>query len=72
MDFLKLAESLESYITEHRRYLHKHPELSDKEENTVAYICKELEALGIEQVNVPFGGVFAFLGDEAKGRTVLL
>ena len=72
MDFLKIAESLESYITEHRRYLHRHPELSDKEDNTVAYICKELEALGIKHVDVPFGGVFAFLGDETRGRTVLL
>ena len=72
MDFLKIAESLESYITGHRRYLHRHPELSDKEDNTVAYICKELEALGIRHVDVPFGGVFAFLGDEARGRTVLL
>ena len=72
MNFRELAAAREDYIIACRRHLHRHPELSDVEENTVAFICGELEKDGIPFVNVPKGGVFAFLGDEARGRTVLL
>ena len=72
MDYKALAAAQEEYVITVRRHLHKHPEISDHEDNTVAFISEELTKMGIPNVNVPHGGVFGFLGDEAKGRTVLL
>lgn len=71
-DYLKSATEQEDYIISMRREFHRHPEVSNKEERTVARICEELDKIGIQYVNVPNGGVFAFLGDEKKGKTVLL
>ncbi len=72
MDYLKEALETEEYVIALRRDFHRYPELSGKEEETVSRICEELEKLGIRYVNVNKGGVFAFLGDESRGRTVLL
>lgn len=72
MDFLKTAEQYEDYMIESRRYLHRHPELSCREENTISFICTELEKTGIPYVNVPEGGIFAWIGDKTRGKTILL
>ena len=72
MDYKKLAEEQKDYVIKMRRHFHRHPELSGKEEKTIARICEELSTMGIPYVNVPNGGVFGFIGDEKKGRTVLL
>jgi len=72
LDYLKIAAEQENYIISMRREFHKHPEVSSNEERTVSRICEELDKMGIKYVNVPNGGVFAFLGDEKKGKTVLL
>lgn len=71
-NYLKIATEQEDYIIAMRREFHRHPEVSNKEERTVARICEELDKIGVQYVNVPHGGVFAFLGDEKKGKTVLL
>ncbi len=60
--------------------LHRHPELSGKEEHTAAFICQTLDELGLEyQNNVAGFGIVALLrgtkGDEkknAKGKVVAL
>lgn len=60
--------------------LHRHPELSGKEEHTAAFICQTLDDLGLEyQNNVAGFGIVALLrgtkGDEkknAKGIVVAL
>lgn len=71
-DYKALAATQKEYTVSMRRYFHQHPELSDCEDATCAKICEELAAMEIPYVNVPRGGVFAFLGNESKGRTVLL
>lgn len=71
-DILNAAAAIEEYLIGLRRWFHCNPELSSAEENTVARIAQELDALGIRYVNVPEGGILAFLGDENRGRTVLL
>ena len=72
MDILSLCQAKEDYIIAMRREFHRHPELSDKEDGTVARICEELTRMGVEHVDVPHGGVLAFFGDEKNGPTVLL
>lgn len=71
-DYRTLAAAQEDYIISMRRYFHEHPEISRQEEGTIARICEELETIGVPYVDVPNGGVFAFIGDESRGRTVLL
>ncbi len=68
------SESLNTveFVRSVRRELHRHPELTGREWNTVALIRRELERMGIEHVNVPDGGVLAFIDGEKPGRTVLL
>ncbi|NLO49257.1 MAG: amidohydrolase [Clostridiales bacterium] len=72
MDYTALAAEQEAYIIAMRREFHRFPEISGMEDKTVNRICNELEKMGIAYVNVPNGGVFAFLGDKRKGQTVLL
>lgn len=72
MDIWKEALGVEDYIIRTQEYLHENPELSDKEEDTVAFILKELQAMGIEAIDVPFGGVLGFISGTKPGKTVLL
>ncbi|MDR3139736.1 MAG: amidohydrolase [Treponema sp.] len=69
--FDKAKENM-AYSVETRRHLHRHPELSRLEFETLKYIKKQLEGFGIPYVEVEDGGIFGFLGDEKKGKTVLL
>lgn len=68
MDYKALAAAQEEYVITVRRHLHKHPEISDHEDNTVAFISEELTKMGIPNVNVPHGGVFGFLGMKQKAE----
>lgn len=70
--YTQMALAQQEYMVRLRRYFHEHPELSKQEDGTVDTICKELSDMDIPFVNVKNGGVFAFLGDEKRGRTVLL
>ncbi|MCR5794292.1 MAG: amidohydrolase [Solobacterium sp.] len=72
MDFLKTAEEYEEYIISCRRHLHRHPELSCMEDSTVRYICEQLDHMGIPYADVPEGGIFAWIGSDTKGKTILL
>ncbi|MDR1642394.1 MAG: amidohydrolase [Clostridiales bacterium] len=72
MDFKQLALDEEEFAIEARRHIHRHPELSGVEYETVSYIKGWLESFGIEYVDVPPGGILGFIGDESKGRTILL
>lgn len=72
----QLFSSLEKYYDEMvsiRRYLHQHPELSFKEENTALYIKRYYENLGIEaRANVGGNGVVATIQGQKPGKTVAL
>ncbi len=50
IDFLHYSNELISETIDHRRYLHRNPELSFKEINTTQYISNTLTKLGIEHV----------------------
>ena len=73
MKNLELAKKHEEYIVSMRRYLHEHPELSDHEDETCKKISEELTAMGIENVEIPHGGVLGkIVGGKDTGKAVLL
>lgn len=55
-----------------RRHMHEYPENSGVEYETVKYIASELDALGIEYVVVPEGGIIGQIHGGKPGKTVLL
>ena len=55
-----------------RRWLHAHPELSGQETETLEYITRALEEMGLSVHVVPNGGVIGVLNEKAWGRCVLL
>lgn len=71
MNYMESALAMKDFAIRTRRYLHENPELSGKEDNTVAFLSKELTASGIEHTVVKNGGILCFVrGDGPK--TVLL
>ena len=72
MDIWKASLEAEDYAVRCRRWIHMHPELSDQEEQTVAFILEQLQQAGIECVDVPKGGVLGFIYGAKPGKTVLL
>ena len=73
MQYLEAAKKYESEIIALRRMFHEWPELSGKEEETVARICAELDKIGVEYTVVPQGGVLAKItGGKNSGKAVLL
>jgi amidohydrolase len=71
-DILEAARKTEAFTVEVRRRLHRRPELSGLEFETLKYVKDRLEALRIPHVEVPEGGIFAFIGEEGRGKTALL
>ncbi|MBO5869068.1 MAG: amidohydrolase [Oscillospiraceae bacterium] len=72
MEFWNDLAGTEEYVIGCRRWLHEHAELSDYEEETVAFIIEQLQASGVEYVNVPKGGVLGFIHGAKPGKTILL
>ncbi len=71
---LQHAEDLREEITEIRRHLHRHPELSFQEEKTSAFIRQLLDQWGIEY-KYPFvdTGILAILkGKDEDGKVIAL
>ncbi|PSR13651.1 MAG: amidohydrolase [Bacteroidetes bacterium] len=67
------AGELEAKVIEWRRYLHEHPELSNREFETAAMVTKHLEGLGLEvRQKVGYTGVVGILRGGKPGQTVAL
>jgi amidohydrolase len=68
-----LASQGTGTVIKNRRYIHEHPELSNREYSTSAYIATQARALGLE-VRTPIGktGVVAVLRGGQPGPTVAL
>lgn len=71
---LQRAELLQGEITEIRRHLHRHPELSFEEKNTSDYIRQMLDEWGIEYKYPYVGtGILAILkGKNEDGKVIAL
>jgi amidohydrolase len=68
----KAAEALRAKLIETRRYLHQHPELSNREEKTAQYIAEKLRSFGLDEVKTQVGkyGVVALLKGAKPGPVV--
>jgi amidohydrolase len=71
-DILRAARENEAFTVEVRRHLHRRPELTGLEFETLSYIRAQLDGFGILYTEVENGGILAELGDEGRGKTVLL
>src|SRR6478735_4686535 len=68
-----LATQIQPQLVEWRRYLHEHPELSNREYKTGAFISTYLKKLGLEvKSNVAKTGVVAILRGGKPGPVVAL
>lgn len=72
MSQLWVTSELEEYTIEIRRYFHRHPELSAREENTQKRICEELEKMGIPYQCIPTYHVIARLEGGKPGKKIVL
>jgi amidohydrolase len=69
----KLANQVEPHVIANRRYIHQHPELSNRETETAAYIAEHLRALGLEvHTGIAKTGVVAVLRGGKPGPVVAL
>ncbi|HWY23635.1 MAG TPA: amidohydrolase [Nevskia sp.] len=69
----QLADAVAPEVIENRRYLHQHPELSNREFETEKYLVKQLKALGYEvQSGIAHTGVVAVLRGGKPGPVVAL
>jgi amidohydrolase len=63
------AGSLLPDLVKIRRHIHQHPELSYSEYETAAYICRQLDSMGIEYHSGVAGtGLVGFIRGEVTGR----
>ena len=67
-EILKLATAQEDYVIGLRRHFHENPELSGQEEQTLARVKCELDAMGIPWQEAPSGGVIGIL--QGKGKNL--
>jgi amidohydrolase len=69
----QLADKLEAKTVAHRRWLHQHPELSNREVETAKYVAKHLRNVGIEvQTGVARTGVIGILRGGKPGPVIAL
>ncbi|MGB0218933.1 MAG: amidohydrolase [Sinimarinibacterium flocculans] len=72
-DWPAAAAGIEARVIEHRRYLHEHPELSNREFETAKYLERQLRDLGLEvRTGIAHTGVVAVLEGGKPGKTVAL
>lgn len=66
------AEAYKEQLTEYRRYLHRHPELSFQENQTAAWVRQRLQKLGIPTLeNVRGNSTVGILKGDAPGPVLL-
>ncbi len=68
-----LANQIHSEVTQNRRHLHAHPELSFEEYNTAAFVKNELEKLGISFTEMAGTGVVGLIkGGRTSNKVIAL
>lgn len=60
-DIRQCAAALDETVVEHRRHIHRHPELAFEEHRTAAYVEEVLDSLGIEHRRLAGTGVIGVL-----------
>ena len=72
MNIIEKVKSNFDYMVSCRRYLHEHPESSNKELATIDYVAARLKEAGIPYEIVENGGLFGFINKGKEGPCVLL
>jgi len=72
MSYLEEARTIYEEMIENRRYLHANPEVGYEVPNTSNYVKEQLKSYGYEPQELIENSVIAMLGDETKGKTLLL
>lgn len=67
---MTVPAELEDYVIRTRRYLHRNPELSFRETETMKFVENELKGIGLNPVRVENGGIYADLEGSGPGKTV--
>lgn len=68
-----LADQVDEKVTEWRHHLHEHPELSNREFKTAAYVAAHLQSLGLEvETEIAHTGVVGILKGGKDGPVVAL
>lgn len=52
----ELVEQSSQELAQHRRHLHRHPELSNREQNTAAYLIDQLRRIGVDEIRSGLAG----------------
>jgi amidohydrolase len=71
MDLFEMAKELQPRLVEIRHYLHSHPELGHDLPMTRAFVCGELDRLGIPYELPECGGIIGYIGKKG-GKRILL
>lgn len=71
-EWLQEAEKYQEKLMEMRHYLHRHPETGYDLEETIAFVNKELLAMGYEPRDCGKCGVIALAGGRKEGKVFLL
>lgn len=71
-EIIKECQQLQTDTAEIRNFLHKHPEISGAESQTLTFIKSELSSLEIPYIEVDNGGIIAELSSGQDGKTLLL
>lgn len=72
MEIFDEAKKNFDYAVRIRRHMHEFPEVTGKEFETLKFIKSELDAFGIEHVEVPNGGIVGQIHGGKPGKTVLM
>lgn len=69
----KISKKYEDYVLEVRRHLHRHPELSWEEDETLRYIRGEIEKAPFEyEMHIAKGGIWVDVTVDPKKERILL
>ncbi|SFF33852.1 carboxypeptidase Ss1. Metallo peptidase. MEROPS family M20D [Fontimonas thermophila] len=72
-DLQALINAVQPHVIEHRRHLHAHPELSNREFATAAYIAEQLRALGVPvETGIARTGVVGVIKGARPGPVIAL
>src|SRR5262245_26810752 len=72
-DIDRLTVAVEPELIQWRRYLHEHPELSNREVETAKYVVERLKSFGLEpQTGIAKTGVVALIRGSRPGPVVAL
>lgn len=73
-EVLQAARTIRPQVVEFRRWLHRHPELSFQEQETAAYIARQLKAnhIPVREGLAGTGLIATLKGEAGPGRTIAL